>query len=129
MKPLGLQLPEHSGHGLDRPDDAAENEIGVEYAQCDLRGVLLCVADCGDDEADGGAADPLQHGQKEHQEQGTLIGNLESEIKKAIIKWICCFFAQGFIRPVVFPRILKPPRGFSARVYLAERGFSASIYY
>ena len=86
MKPLGLQLPEHSGHGLDRPDDAAENEIGVEYAQCDLRGVLLCVADCGDDEADGGAADPLQHGQKEHQEQGTLIGNLESEIKKAIIK-------------------------------------------
>ena len=35
--------------------------------------------------------------------------------------WICCFFAQGFICPVVLPRILKPPRGFSACVKFRNR--------
>ena len=46
-----------------------------------------------------------------------------------IINRICCFFAQGFIRLVVFLRIVNLPRGFSACVYFRKIGFSACIYY
>ena len=48
--------------------------------------------------------------------------------KRFLIR-ICCFFAQGFIHPIVFLRIIKPPRGFSACVNFRKRGFSACVYF
>ena len=72
-------LPEADGHGLDGPDDAAEDEVRVEDAESDLSGILLRLADGRDDQADGRAGNALQHCQQEDPHNRTLGRNLKSK--------------------------------------------------
>ena len=87
---LGFRLLEPDGHGLDGPDDAAEDEVGVEDAERDLSGVLLRLADGRDDQADGGAGDALQHRQQEDPDDGTFGRNLETNKKGSLVLGSYC---------------------------------------
>ena len=49
-------IAQETWHGLERPQDAREDHVRVEDAQCYLCGVLLGGAHRGDDQPDGGAS-------------------------------------------------------------------------
>ena len=66
-------------HGFYRPDDAAEDEVGVEDAEGDLGGVLLSLAHRGDDQADCSSGDALKHRQQEYPDYGAFCRNLKHE--------------------------------------------------
>ncbi len=64
-------------HALERPDDAREQEVGIEGAQGELNGVLLVVAEGADDQPEGHAADSLQDGQQDHPDHGSTCRHLQ----------------------------------------------------
>lgn len=51
-------VAQHPGHALDRPDHAAQQQRGVERAQCQLDGVALQLAGGRDHEAEAHATQP-----------------------------------------------------------------------
>ncbi len=61
-----LQLPKLLRHSLQGPDDAGEEEVGVERAQGQLDGVLLIVTEGAHNKTEGHAADALQDRQQDH---------------------------------------------------------------
>ena len=74
-----LLLPEILRHPLQRPDDARQQQVGVEAAQRQLDGVLLVITESRDQQAECHAADPLQDGQSHHPDHGTPGGHLRAD--------------------------------------------------
>ena len=72
-----MQIPQSRRHRLNRPNDAAEYQVRVEDAQCDLSRILLGFAHCRNDEADGRPANALQHGQQEYPDNRTFCWHLQ----------------------------------------------------
>ena len=66
-----LLLPEILRHPLQRPDDARQQQVGVEAAQCQLDGVLLVITEGGDQETEGHPTDPLEDGEADHPDHRT----------------------------------------------------------
>ncbi len=68
------KVPLHSGHGLNRPDGAAEKEVRVEEAQGDHRRRVLILSQRWDEHSEAHAADALQKGQQENEGKLSVVG-------------------------------------------------------
>ena len=66
-----LLLPEILRHPLQRPDDAGQQQVGVEAAECQLNGVLLVITEGRHQETEGHATDALEDGEADHPDHGT----------------------------------------------------------
>lgn len=69
-----LGLPQHHRHALNGPNNAGQQQRGIEGAQCQLYGIAFQFANGRDEESKAHAAHALKQRQNNHPEQFTVVG-------------------------------------------------------